>query len=109
MLKFALDSCCFGCNKVNFIGPFKHFDKFFKDADLVIPVQTSVSNSHYFGHDFIHMLEVPAVSFIGLPLKHDPDRMVRTIAKSILNTYPLFIIALVMALTAGVAIWLLVC
>lgn len=108
MIGYALESCCFGCNTVKYVGPFVHFEKFYKDSDLVIPVQTSISNTEFFGHNFIHMLEVQAVSFFGEPVKHDPDKMVRTISRAVLSTYPLFIIALVMALTAGVAIWLLV-
>ena len=108
MIEYALESCCFGCNTVTFVGPLNHFEKFYKNTDLVIPVQTSISNTEFFGHNFIHMLEIQAVSFFGEPVKHDPDKMIRTISRSILSTYPLFIIALVMALTAGVAIWLLV-
>eukprot|EP00111_Clytia_hemisphaerica_P003707 TCONS_00010636-protein len=107
MIQYALESCCFGCNSVKYEGPYDHFDKFYQNTDLVIPVQTSISNTEFFGHYFIHMLEIQAVSFFGEPIKHDPDKMVRTISRSVLNTYPLFIIALVMALTAGVAIWLL--
>lgn len=108
MIEYALDSCCFGCNKVTYDGPLVHFEKFYKDSDLVIPVQTSISNTEFFGHSFIHMLEIQAVSFFGEPIKHDPDKIVTTIARSVMSTYPLFLIALVMALTAGVAIWLLV-
>ena len=108
MLEYALESCCFGCNTIIYNGPFIHFERFYKNSDLVIPVQTSISNTQFFGHNFIHMLEIQAVSFFGEPVKHDPDKIVKMIATSVIGTYPLFLIALVMALTAGVAIWLLV-
>ncbi|XP_057292670.1 uncharacterized protein LOC130621403 [Hydractinia symbiolongicarpus] len=106
-IRYALESCCYGCNSVKFIGPYGSLEKLEQNATLTIPIQTSTKNKLYFGHSFIHMIEVRAVSFLGPAMKHDPNKMVMTIFSAVLNTWPLFVIAFAMAICSGVIIWLL--
>lgn len=107
-IRYALESCCYGCNSVKFVGPYGSLEKLEQNATLTIPIQTSTKNKLYFGHSFIHMIEVRAVSFLGPAMKHDPNKMVMTIFSAVLNTWPLFVIAFAMAICSGVIIWLLV-
>lgn len=108
MIQFTLDSCCFGCNHVNYIGPFSQMGKFYEHATFALPIQTSSSTSKYFGHDFIHMFDIKAVNFIGAEPKHESGTKIRIIFQAVFSTWPLFTTALFMAVTAGVAIWVLV-
>lgn len=108
MLKIAFDTCCFGCNNIRYVGPFHAEDRFNHKTTLVVPIQTSKTTQKYSGHDFIHMFEVKAMSFIGPEPKHDPNKMIKVILKAVISTWPLFITALFMAITAGVTVWVLV-
>lgn len=108
MIRYALESCCFDCNSINFIGPFNHMGKFYKDASIVIPIQTSIANKKYYSHNYVHMLAVKTVAFLGPPVIHSSEKIAKVIFQSIFNTWPLFITALMMTITAGVIMWLLV-
>ena len=83
-------------------------DKFFQHATLALPIQTSSSTTQYFGHDFIHLFDVKAVNFIGGEPRHESGAKVKIIFGAVFSTWPLFTTALFMAVTAGVAIWVLV-
>lgn len=108
MLNFALKLCCFGCYNLKYIGPFEDIRKFQQNATFIMPIQTTKQNHQYFGHDYIHMFEVKAVSFIGPTLVYDSKKMIFVIFDTVLNSLPLFGISIAMAITAGVTIWVLV-
>merc|ERR1712000_272592 len=105
MIKYALDSCCFGCSSVHFLGPFTYIDKFYKNSSLIISIQTSLITKDYFGHDYIYMFEVKSVSFIGPMPKEDSEKMIKVILKAVVSTWPILLTTLFMAITAGVVIW----
>ena len=75
---------------------------------LVLPIQTSLKTTKYFGHDYIHMFEIKAVNFIGPIIHAEPDQNILIILEAVFSTWPLFATAIVMAITAGVTIWVLV-
>lgn len=73
-----------------------------------MPIETSKSSTQFFGRDFLYLLEVPAVSFLLKPQRHSASELTADLFKSVLSTWPLFVTALLMAIIAGIAIWMMV-
>ena len=109
MLRSIIATCCLGCNKVNFVGNKSYLTKFLdKNASVIMPVETSKSSTQFFGRDFVYFLEVPGVSFLLKPKRPGASELTADLFKSVLSTWPLFITALLMAIIAGIAIWMMV-
>ena len=109
MLDLALETCCFGRNRVVYDGPYKHIERYYvKNASFVMPVQTSLSGDKYFGYPYIHMLSVSSAGFFAPPVQMDPIVIGKTLTSSILNTWPMLIIVFTLSLAAGVCVWVLV-
>ena len=109
MLRSIISTCCLGCNNVTFVGPRTYLRKFHNpNASVVMPVETSKSSTQFFGRDFVYFLEVPAVSFLLKSQSHSASELTTDLFKSVLSTWPLFITALLMAIIAGIAVWMLV-
>eukprot|EP00795_Rhopilema_esculentum_P002201 gene2201-17797_t len=103
-----MSTCCLGCNKLKFVGPATYLTKFHnKNASIVMPIETSKSSTQFFSREFIYFLEVPAVSFLLKPQRHSASELTADLFKSVLSTWPLFITALLMAIIAGIAIWMM--
>jgi len=108
MLRSIIATCCLGCNKVNFVGNKSYLTKFLdKNASVIMPVETSKSSTQFFGRDFVYFLEVPGVSFLLKPKRPGASELTADLFKSVLSTWPLFITALLMAIIAGIAIWMM--
>ncbi|XP_065066805.1 uncharacterized protein LOC135692560 isoform X2 [Rhopilema esculentum] len=108
MLRSIMSTCCLGCNKLKFVGPATYLTKFHnKNASIVMPIETSKSSTQFFSREFIYFLEVPAVSFLLKPQRHSASELTADLFKSVLSTWPLFITALLMAIIAGIAIWMM--
>lgn len=107
MLEYAFDSCCFGCQTIEYVGPHVGLSRFYQNASIVLPIQTASKMDQFFGHDFVHMLEINAVSVVGPRVHMKVDDITRTIFESIFSTWPLFATASLMAIVAGVIMWLL--
>lgn len=108
MLNYAMETCCYDCQTIKYVGPFNGMNKFYQQATLVLPIQTSIKTKKYFGHDYVHMFEIKAVSFIGPQVHTEPDKNIQIIFEAVWSTWPLFATAIFMAITAGVTIWVLV-
>ena len=109
MLRSIMSTCCLGCNNIKFVGPNDYLTKFHnQNASVIMPIETSKSSTQFFGRDFLYLLEVPAVSFLLKPQRHSASELTADLFKSVLSTWPLFITALLMAIIAGIAIWMMV-
>ena len=109
MLRSIMSTCCLGCNNIKFVGPNDYLTKFHnQNASVIMPIETSKSSTQFFGRDFLYLLEVPAVSFLLKPQRHSASELTADLFKSVLSTWPLFITALLMAVIAGIAIWMMV-
>eukprot|EP00112_Aurelia_sp_Birch-Aquarium-sp1_P007827 Seg1854.5 transcript_id=Seg1854.5/GoldUCD/mRNA.D3Y31 product="putative potassium channel protein YugO" protein_id=Seg1854.5/GoldUCD/D3Y31 len=108
MLRSIMSTCCLGCNKIKFVGPNDYLTKFHnQNASVIMPIETSKSSTQFFGRDFLYLLEVPAVSFLLKPQRHSASELTADLFKSVLSTWPLFVTALLMAIIAGIAIWMM--
>ena len=108
MLRSIMATCCLGCNKIKFVGNKTYLTKFHVNASVIMPIETSKSSTQFFGRDFVYFLEVPGVSFLLKPKRHSASELTADLFKSVLSTWPLFITALLMAIIAGLAIWMMV-
>ena len=109
MLRSIMATCCLGCNKIKFVGNKTYLTKFHDtNASVIMPIETSKSSTQFFGRDFVYFLEVPGVSFLLKPKRHSASELTADLFKSVLSTWPLFITALLMAIIAGIAIWMMV-
>lgn len=84
-------------------------EKFYRpNVTMVMPVETARSSIHFMGLDYVHFVEVLGVYFMGPRATHDPTKLTKQLFYSVLNTWPLFVTALLMALIAGCVVWVLV-
>ena len=109
MLDIALETCCHGCTKIEYIYVEKETDKYFvPNVSIVMPQEGAAEATKVFGYDFMHFMEVKGVTFLSQMTQHDANRITWHLFKSVLRTWPLFLIAFLMAITAGCVVWVLV-
>eukprot|EP00794_Sanderia_malayensis_P006226 gene6226-6942_t len=108
ILRSIVSTCCLGCNDLVFDGPMSYLDKLEdKKSMIAMPIETSKSSKKFFGRDFLYLLEVPSVIFLLKPHSHSASELTTDLFKSVLSTWPLFITALLMAIIAGIAVWMM--
>ena len=92
------------------MGPYNHQGKFHDrhGASIVMPVETAKKSSKFYDMDYVYFLEVPGVSFYMPEMRLAAGELTANLFNSVLSTWPLFITALLMAIIAGIAIWMMV-
>ena len=110
MLRLVMHTCCNGCVKVEFVGPFKKMEKFFiPNITMALPIEASITSKKVSGIDYVHFLKVQGVSILANPSKGTESReLLRHLLGSIRSTWPLFVVAFLMAIAAGCVVWILV-
>ena len=105
----AMKTCCFGCNEITYVDRSRHIDRFFATNNtFAMPVQSSDKSKKFLGHDYIHMLSIRSAGLFAPAVKPDPIEMGKSLMTSILNTWPMLIIVLVLSVAAGFCVWVLV-
>ncbi|XP_066934991.1 uncharacterized protein [Clytia hemisphaerica] len=109
--------CCLGCNKLEFLPP-KDFMKKFTDqlvsdnntihkADIIIPAEhIDGKREIVLSHHFSKLTKFESIYFIAKTKSTGTKELVYTLFTSALKSWPLFVIALIMAVCAGTIIWL---
>lgn len=108
MLKLAMETCCFGCEDLKFMIIDDVIKKYYTDnASIVMPHEGAYKSSHFIGQDYLPFIEVRGVTFLAKMTKARSNQMTWYLISSILNTWPLFLAAFLMAIIAGCVIWVL--
>lgn len=103
-----MKTCCFGCANLTFIGPFDPIDKYFQSANLMMPIESAKGSEKYIGLDYIYFLEVPGVTFLAKESPGATVKLTKNLFTCVIQTWPLFLIAFLMAAIAGCVMWILV-
>ena len=78
-------------------------------ADIIIPSEhTNGVREIVLGHHFAKLTQFKSVYFISGTKKTKTTQLIYTLFTSALKSWPLFVIALLMAVCAGIIIWLAV-
>ena len=106
--------CCMSCNTLEFIDNMTHYRKFMHnfyraDADILIPIEFRGKEPKLFGHTAVRAFRHTSIYYLGLKEEIDTLLLVKELIRSSLETWPLFVIALSMAMSAGIVIWISVC
>lgn len=107
MLRLAMETCCYGCANLTFIGPFKAVDKFFQNASILMPVESASNSKKFVGMEYVSFVDVPGVSFLARESSGRTTKLTKHLFKSVINTWPLFLTAFLMAIIAGCVVWVL--
>lgn len=109
MLDIAIEICCHGCTKIEYIYVEKETDRYFvANVSVVMPQEGATKATKVFSYDFMHFMEVKGVTIFSQMTQHDPNRITWHLFKSVLRTWPLFLITFLMAITASCVVWVLV-
>ncbi|XP_065060053.1 uncharacterized protein LOC135687428 [Rhopilema esculentum] len=110
MLKQALDSCCFhsNCTTINYLKPYTSSLEALEAAKMVTllaPFATYTGAKTSLTNTFVEFIKSRGVSYIG-----NEDRSYTSFQRffaSVGSNWPLFGLSLLLALDAGIVIWLL--
>lgn len=110
MLEEALETCCYKCSKLKYIGPNNRIDTITNpNASVLLPVQSATTSKYIMGRDYIPLVDLHSVIFLAKDKSNKGVELTLHLFTSVLNTWPLFIIAFLMAMVAGCIVWVLVC
>ena len=117
--------CCLGCNKLVFLPPKDNLRKYTDQLVPAINNQTDKSNNKtskadiiipsehvdgvreiVLGHHFAKLTQFKSVYFISRTKKTKTTQLLYTLFTSAFKSWPLFVIALILAVCAGIIIWL---
>ena len=105
--------CCLGCNSLKYVSNMTYYSKFLhnffeKKADILLPVEFRGEDQYMFGHTAVGIFRHRSIYYLGYTTKVDTLKLVANLVNSALETWPLFVTAISMAMCAGVVIWVLV-
>ena len=117
--------CCLGCNKLIFLPPKDNLRKYTDQlvpassnnhtnngnktskADIIIPSEhIDGVREIVLGHHFAKLTQFKSVYFISRTKKTKTTQLLYTLFSSAFKSWPLFVIALILAVCAGIIIWL---
>ena len=107
-----IDTCCFGCNKLEILPPIPFFWRFHQviplKLDLILAIEGSEDYRKVFNMHFYPLMNVKEIAFIGKnPIQIKVD-LVSVVFKTVYNSGSLILLAIVMAFAAGTAVWVMV-
>ena len=108
ILRLIMDVCCHGCVDIIFRGPVNPLQKFlYSNATIYMPLESAYNSKIFFGIDYIPFMKVSAVSILAKEMCNKATEYTRHLMTSVLNTWPLFSSAILMAMISGCVMWLL--
>ena len=107
-----INTCCFGCNKLEILPPISFFERFHQmiplKLDLILAIEGSKDYRKVFNMHFYPLMNVGEIAFIGKnPTQSNVD-LVSVVFKTVYNSGSLILLAIVMAFAAGTAVWVMV-
>ena len=111
ILREAVSICCYGCTRIIYLPPYQSAaDMFYVDpnssATIVMPFMSKKDAKSYFGSHYFRLMATPGVVYITK--NTDKEKYQKDFAESLIGTWPLILITFLMAVQAGVIIWVLV-
>ena len=107
-----IDTCCFGCNALEILKPYDFYSKFgvvgSGRVDLVVPIEGSTDYRKFFTFRYYPLIEQNYIAFIGKTPKNANVDLLSVVFETVFKSMYLMLFAIVMALAAGTAIWVLV-
>lgn len=112
--EMLIKRCCLGCNKLNVssISQKGHNQQIVQQfnistrSDILLPVYgKSIAT---FKLPYQPLLTLKHIAIIGKNIKSSPKKYTSRLIMSVVSTWPLLLMALLMAICAGSVIWLLV-
>ena len=106
-----VERCCLGCNALKFVKVNQSDDKFiqnYRDESLgiVAPVEFRGKEANIMGHSTVPVFSHKNIYYLGLVEDLNAFALLTNLVYNSLETWPLFVTALSMAVCAGVVIWL---
>ena len=105
--------CCLGCGKLVYENRFTQEENLMMQDDntkkILVPHEMphdTVVKLHK--HSVVRMIKYNNVFFLGKKIQADAGDLVGTLFVSTIKTWPLFVIAISMAICAGTIMWLMV-
>ena len=112
LLNIAFKICCSNCTKIIYLKPFKDIletTKHFHNSShysIMLPVLSVLDADTYFTKPFLRLIDTPGVVYVTIDRSAWTTMM--NMFNSLTNTWPLFLIILLLAIQGGVIIWILV-
>ena len=108
-----IERCCLGHNNLHFIkkSNIKKFtDQYrpLKESQIVLPVEANKDEGDIMGFKYSPLVHFKSIKFFSKKQEKDHVQMLRNLAQSTLETWPLFVVAMALALLAGTIIWIMV-
>ncbi|XP_065065271.1 uncharacterized protein LOC135691358 isoform X2 [Rhopilema esculentum] len=111
ILSLALQSCCNNCTHVTYLHGvdfWSDFSNFFNNESfysILMPVLAVKNENEIFGKPFMKLMNNPGVVYIQLD---DQTKIAMSaLLNSILSTWPLFVVLMLLTFQGGIVIWLL--
>ena len=107
-----IDTCCFGCNALEILEPYDFYSKFgvvgSGKVDLVVPIEGSTNYRKFFTFYYYPLADQNYIAFIGKTPQNTDVDLLSVVFETVFRSMSLMLFAIVMALAAGTAIWVLV-
>jgi len=108
--EILVQTCCFNCTKLRIYPPAGYIEKFYyiSQVDILIPIEGGTQSRMFFDLPFFPLADQKSIAFIGkTPHKPDID-LLDILFHAVIHSWPLVLLAITLAFTAGSIIWVLV-
>ena len=109
------ETCCLGCGmEFEYLPEKGHDEKIYdqmnkeKAADIVLPIQNTNRGWVFLHMNYTGVYDVERINWIGVLEPQAPSDKMTSLFKSLMQTWPLLVMTLFMAIAAGSFVWLLV-
>ncbi|XP_066912699.1 uncharacterized protein [Clytia hemisphaerica] len=107
-----IDRCCLGYNNLHFIRK-TYSDKFvdqfrpLNESQIVLPVENNKDEGLILGFKYSPLIHFKSIKFFSKKQEKGHVEILRNLAQSTLETWPLFVVAMALTLLAGTIIWIM--
>eukprot|EP00794_Sanderia_malayensis_P019104 gene19104-21019_t len=108
ILQEAIHSCCVNCSKINYNLKYKTINELLSQvraATILTPIVSLIGSKSFLNSTYIELFETRGVAYVTT--KERNLEYFQKFLDSILSNWPLFLISILLALNAGILIWLL--
>uniref|UniRef100_A0A7M6DKH1 Potassium channel domain-containing protein n=1 Tax=Clytia hemisphaerica TaxID=252671 RepID=A0A7M6DKH1_9CNID len=112
--KVLKETCCLGCGmELKYLPEKGHDEKIYdqmnynKAADIVMPAQNTARGWLFLFMNYTNIADIEQVKWIGVLEPQEPSDKMTSLFRSLMQTWPLLVMTLFMAVAAGSFVWLL--
>ncbi|XP_066917317.1 uncharacterized protein [Clytia hemisphaerica] len=108
MLRQVYETCCMGCTKINFKNSDDVIDILFKpNLTLGMPFESALGSKKISGKHYVNFLQSHNTVFLAREMQNLSIELSKNLFLSVIKTWPLLLIAFLMAVIAGCIVWFL--